>query len=281
MTGQRYNNDMQSHRHLPDVNRLSVVTAVILLGYALTPFISLPERLVRLQLPGFLFELRLNFSTLVAALVFLIAAAGTDWLIQTHPHLEGKVRLPHWLLPALTAWAIGVPLTTLQVGVEWWVVFFLGGVLFLLVVLAEYIVVDAQDIRHAPASIGLTAVSFALYLVLAVSVHAAGLRLYTLILTLAPTLFLISLRSLYLHSGGKWYPGWAAGITLVVSQLAIGLHYLPLTSLRFGLLLLAAAYSLTSLASGLLDESRTWRFVWVEPLVMAILLIGVAVLVNV
>ncbi len=165
---------MQSHRHLPDADRLSVVAAVILLGYALTPFVSLPERVVSLQLPGFLFELRLNFSTLVAILVSLIAAAGTDWLIQTHPHLEGKVRLPHWLLPALTAWAIGVPLTTLQVGVEWWVVFTLGGVLFLMVVLAEYIVVDPQDIRHAPASIGLTAVSFALYLVLAVSVHAAG-----------------------------------------------------------------------------------------------------------
>lgn len=271
---------MQSHRHLPDADRLSVVTAVILLGYALTPFVSLPERLVSLQLPGFLFELRLNFSTLVAILVSLIAAAGTDWLIQTHPHLEGKLRLPHWLLPALTAWAIGVPLTTLQIGLEWWVVFTLGGVLFLMVVLAEYIVVDVQDIRHAPASIGLTAVSFALYLVLAVSVHAAGLRLYTLILTLAPTLFLISLRALYLRSGGRWYPAWAAGITWVVSQLAVGLHYLPLSPLRFGLLLLAAAYGLTSLAAGL-EEGRGLRFVWLEPLVMAVLLVGVSLLVRV
>jgi len=119
-----------------------------------------------------------------------------------------------------------------------------------------------------------------LYLVLAVSLRAAGLRLYTLILTLAPTLFLISLRALYLRSGGQWYLSWAAGITLVVSQLAAALHYLPLTPLRFGLLLLAAAYGLTSLAAGL-EEGRGLRFVWVEPLVMAVLLVGVSLLVRV
>ncbi|MEN4011282.1 MAG: hypothetical protein AB1453_03045 [Chloroflexota bacterium] len=270
---------MQSHQHLPDANRLSIVAAVILLAYALTPFVTLPERLISLQLPGFLFEMRLDFTTVVAVLVSLLAAAGTDWLIQTHPHLEGQVRLPHWLLPALTAWAIGVPLTTLEVGVEWWVVFALGGLLFILVMLAEYIVVDPQDIRHAPASIGLTAVSFALYLVLAVSVRAAELRLYTLLMILAPTLFLVSLRSLYLRSGGRWFISWAVGITLVVSQLAAGLHYLPLSPLRFGLVLLAVAYGVTSLAGGV-EEGRAWKTVWIEPAVMMAVLVGLSLLVR-
>lgn len=268
---------MQSHQHLPDANRLSMVAAAILLAYALTPFVTLPDRLVSLQLPGFLFEMRLNFTTVVAVLVSLLAAAGTDWLIQSHPHLEGQVRLPHWLLPALTAWAIGVPLTTLEVGAEWWVVFALGGLLFLLVVMAEYIVVDSQDIRHAPASIGLTAVSFALFLVLAVSVRVAGLRLYTLLMTLAPALFLVSLRSLYLRNNGRWFIHWAAGITLVVSQVAAGLHYLPLSPLRFGLLLLAVAYGITLLAVGV-EDGRPSKTVWIEPVIMAVVLVGLSLL---
>lgn len=270
---------MNTHQHLPDANRLSVVTATVLLGYALTPFVTLPDRFIGLQLPGFFFELNLNFSTLVSILVAILAAAGTDWLIQGHPHLEGKIRLPHWLLPALTAWAIGVPLATLSVGPEWWAVFALGGLLFVLVLLAEYIVVDANDIRYGPASVGLMAVSFALFLVLTVSVRAAGMRLYALVLTLAPTLFLVCLRSLYLRSGGRWFLNWSLGIALIIGQAAAGLHYWPLTPLKFGLLVIGLAYAVTSLAGGI-EEGRSWRTVWIEPVVMLVLLWGFSLIVQ-
>jgi hypothetical protein len=270
---------MQLHRQLPDANRLSVVTATVLLAYALTPFVTLPDRFIALQLPGFLFEARLNFNTFVSILVAILAASGTDWLIQSHPQMKDKARLPHWLIPALTASVIGVPLTTLGVGLEWWVVFALGGVLFVLVLVAEYIVVDPADTRHAPASIGLTAVSFALYLVLTISLRAAGMRLYTLVLALAPAIFLVCIRSLFLRSGGRWYLSWSIGIALVISQVAAGLHYWPLTPLQFGLVILGLAYGLTSLASGI-EEGRAWRTVWIEPVVMVTILWGIAFLLR-
>ena len=157
---------MQAHQHLPETNRLSVITATIFLAYALIPFVDLPSQQISLQLPGFLFQLEINFGTIVSILVAILAAAGTDWLIQGHPPQPASARLPNWLLPALTAWVIGVPLTTLEVSAQWWAVFALGGLLFVLVLLAEYIVVDPEDDRFAPASVGLIAVSFALYLVL-------------------------------------------------------------------------------------------------------------------
>jgi len=168
---------MQVRQHLPDANRLSVVTATILLAYALTPFVKLPGQEFDIQLPGFLLQIRLNFNTVVSVLVALLAAAGTDWLMQGHPTASGVARLPNWLLPALTAWAIGVPLTTLEVSTAWWGVFALGGLLLIMVLVAEYIVVDPTDLRHTPASVGLIAVSFALYLVLAISLRASSLRL--------------------------------------------------------------------------------------------------------
>ncbi len=270
---------MRTHQHLPDANRLSVVLATVLLAYAVTPFVSLPDRSIALQLPGFLFEVRLNFNTIVSILVAILAAAGTDWLIQSHPHMRDRARLPHWLIPALTAWVIGVPLTTLNVGLEWWVVFALGGLLFVLVLVAEYIVVDPNDIRHATSSIGLTAVSFSLYLVLAISVRAAGLRLYALVLGLAPAIFLVTMRSLFLRSGGRWYFSWPLGIALVVAQVAAGLHYWPLAPLQYGLVLLGLAYALTSLAGGI-EEGRSWRTVWIEPAVMVVVLWGIALLVR-
>ncbi len=268
---------MEIHRHLPDADRLSIVTATVMIAYAAAPFVSIPAQAIRLQLPGFLFELQLNFNTVVSVLVAVLAAAGTDWLIQSHPHGEGKSRLPHWLLPALTAWAIGVPLSTLEISPEWWVVFALGGLLFLLVLVAEYIVVDVNDIRHAPAAVGLTAVAFALYLVLAISVRAAEMRLYMLLLALIPTVFLVSIRSLYLRIGGRWHTPWAFGISAVVGQAVIGLHYLPLTPLPFGLILVGMALGLTSLATNI-EEGRSQRRVWQEPAVMSVLIWSLALL---
>ncbi|MHB0923515.1 MAG: DUF5656 family protein [Bellilinea sp.] len=270
---------MHSPQHLPDANRLSVITAAILLVYALTPFVNLPGQQIDLQLPGFLFELQLNFNTMVSILVALLAAAGTDWLLQGHPTAAGAARLPNWLLPALTAWVIGVPLTTLEVSTEWWVVFALGGLLLILVLVAEYIVVDPNDIRHAPASIGLIAVSFALYLVLAISIRAAPFRLYAVLFALAPTVFLVSIRTLYLRSGGRWLLSWAVGITLVIGQIATGLYYLPISPLRFGLILLGLTYALTALASGI-EEQRSPSVIWVEPVIMLIVIWSMAIFVR-
>jgi hypothetical protein len=270
---------MEIHRHIPNVDRLSIVTATILIAYAATPYIRIPGRVISLQLPGFLFELQLNFNTIVSILVAILAAAGTDWVIQDHPHKEGKTRLPHWLLPALTAWAIGIPLTTLENSPQWWVVFALGGLLFVLVLVAEYIVVDANDLRHAPASVGLTAVAFALYLILAISVRAAGLRLYMLLLVLVPTVFLVSTRALYLRCGGQWHAPWAFGIAIVVGQAATGLHYWALTPLPFGLILVGLALGLTTLAANI-EQGRTLRRVWQEPTVMVVLIWGLALLLG-
>ncbi|TDA63774.1 MAG: hypothetical protein D9V45_13750 [Chloroflexi bacterium] len=270
---------MDVHQHLPDTNRLSVITATIFLAYALLPFVDLPGQQISVQLPGFLFQLALNFSTVVSILVALLAAAGTDWLIQGHPTAAGSVRLPNWLLPALTAWVIGVPLTTLEVSTEWWAVFALGGLLFVLVLVAEYIVVDPDDARHAPASVGLIAVSFALYLVLTISIRVANLRLYGVLFAVAPTVFLVTLRTLYLRSNGRWFYGWAAGIMVVVGQVAVGLHYLPLTPLRYGLVLTGLTYALVSLASGI-EDRREGKIIWIEPAIMLTIFWGLALLVR-
>jgi len=257
----------------PDTNHLSVVTATILFAYALTPFVSLPEQSIDFQAPGFFFVLRINFATLVSILSAGLALAGSIWLVEGHPGRPGKNAFIHGLLPALTAWMIGVPLSTLSVDLQWWVVFAFSGVLLILVFAAEYIVVDITDARIGPATVGLTAISFALYLVLAVAVRASALRLYLLLPPLVLTLGLISWRTLYLRLGGKKTLAWGVAISLLVGQLAIGIHYWPLSPLRYGLILLAAAAALTSFAGGL-EEKQSWRTIWIEPAVLLVLFLG-------
>jgi hypothetical protein len=268
------------HQHLPNMDRLSVLAATILLAYALLPFIQIPERNLVFQVLGVVFVFKINLSTLIAVISAALAATGTTWLLHDHPSPVGQKssftsQFQHWLLPALTAWVIGVPLNSLAVSLEWWAVFAFGGLLLVLVFVSEYIAVDPFDARHGPASVALTAVSYALTLILTIALVAAGSRLYVLLPALGVAIFFVTLHGLYLRLGGRWCFSWAAGITLATGQVAAALHYLPLTPLRYGLIILGLAYALASLA-GSIEEGRPARSVWVEPVIMLVALWGLA-----
>ncbi len=269
----------QEHQYLPNTDRLSVLAASILLSYALLPFVRLPERLLNLQVAGIAFEFKVNFFTLLVVIGAGLAAAGTDWLLSDHPHLGGQHTYQHWLIPALTTWVIGVPLSSLAIGLQWWAVFALGGLLLVLVLVSEYIAVDPYDIRYAPASVGLTAVSYALFLILTITLVASGSRLYVLIPAIGAAVFLVSLRTLNLRLGGRWCVAWSAVIALIIGQVAAALHYWPVSSLRFGLLILGLAYPLASVA-GSVEEGHSLRELWVEPGVMFAILWGIGFLLG-
>jgi hypothetical protein len=255
---------------LPNPDRLSVLVATILLAYALAVFIDLPERQVTLRLLGFSLSLELNAQTLMALLVAGLTATGAQWLLRDHPKMSGKRSLEHWLLPALTAWVISLPLFQLPVGLGWWIGFSLGGLLLVLVLLAEYIVVDPEDIRQPPAAAGLTAISFALYLVLAAALRFAGSRLLFLLIALTLAVSLVSLRTLRLRLHDYWAFIETGVIALVTAQLASALHFWPLSPVSFGLILLGPAYALTNFM-GNLAEGQTVRQATLEPIAVLIL----------
>jgi hypothetical protein len=264
---------MEEHQHLPDTNQLSVLVSTILLAYALTPFITIPASDFSVQLPFGTFRIPFNFSSLVSLIVAMLAGLGMDSILRKHPHFEGGNTYQHAILPALIAWAIGVPLSSLANQPAWWAVFALGGALLALVFVAEYIVMDFSDVRFALSSIGLTALSFAMFLILAIGLRASSARLYLALPTLLLPLGVVSLRTLYLRLNRRWCFAWVAAITIVVGQIATGLQYLPVSPAGYGLILVAAGYALTSLA-GYLEEGRPWRSALIEPgIILAILVI--------
>jgi hypothetical protein len=261
-------------RYLPSVDRLSVLAAMILLAYALTPFVDLPGPDLTIDLPGFFLSFEINIRTVVAFLVACLTASGADWLLRDHPAIGERPTVQHWLLPSLTAWVLGFPLFQLPFGVMWWAVFAIGGVLLMLVLVAEYIVVDPEDIRYAPASAGLIAVSFALFLTLAIVLHAADTRLFFTLPALMLAGGLVSLRTLQLRSQAGWKIMEAFVTVLILGQLAAAFHYWPLSSVSFGLAVLGPTYALTTLVSGL-DEGKPLNQALLEPaLVLFIVLAG-------
>jgi hypothetical protein len=267
---------MQSHRYLPESSRVSVLMAAILLAFALTRLLHVPNLDIAIPLAGILLAFSVNLNTAIVVLAAGITATGMDWLLRTHPSLETGESREHWLLPTLTVMVLGISLYTLPEGVTWWLGFGAGGLLLVVVFLAEYVVVDPADARYPLATAALTALAFAIFLILAVALRAANARLFLVV----PALFLAgglaALRTLHLRLNERWEYNWAIGIAVVAAQMAAALHYWPLTPVRFGLALLGPVYALTLLAVSQ-AEGNPFRRAWVEPIVMLAIFWGLAV----
>ncbi len=246
---------MQSReRYLPDPNRVGVLAAAVLLTYALTRLVNAPALTLSVQFPGFYFAYPLTLGTAMTVMAAGLTASGMDWLLRAHPALQAQRPLEHWLLPALTAFIIGVLLDSLPSGSVWWVAFVIGSGLIIGVVLAEYVTVDPGAPLYALASAGLTALSYTLFLLFVIALRIGGVRLFLGVPAIFLAAGLVALRALHLRLGGRWDFPWALGIGLVSAQLAAGLHYWPLTALQLGLLLLGPLYALTALAYNLSQD---------------------------
>ncbi len=268
---------MKDREYLPNIDHLSVITATILLAYSLTAFIQFPARSLDLQLPGFLLTINFSFMTIVSLVVGVLAAVGSDWLIGAHPGIGSARRFHHWLIPAFTALVISVPLNSIQVSPSWWVVFALGGLFLTGVMIAEYISVDMQDVRFPIARVSLSAMSFALLLVLLIAVRGAGLRLYVILAAVIPAVAVVTAKTLHLRMGG-WQLAWTVGISVVVMQIATGLFYLPLRPLQFGLILTGLTYALINLA-GAIEEKRPANIIWIEPVILMVIFFAIAIMI--
>lgn len=257
---------MSTRKYLPDTNRLGVLTATVLLTFALTHLIQTPRLTFELQLPGFFISTPFSLNTLMILLAAGLSATGMDWLLRGHPSLGDKPTIEFWVLPTLSALIIGMPLLVLPNNVTWWIGFSVGGLLLVFIFVAEYIVVDPSAPNYAFATTGLTALSYAIFLILTTTLRYGSARLFLL----SPAIFiaagLVSLRALHLRLSGHWAFAWAGGIALICTQLGASLHYWPLSPPQFGLALLGPLYALSTLAGNLLEDVPLRRAL-IEPVI--------------
>jgi hypothetical protein len=266
-------------QNLPNIDHLSVLAAMIVLAYILARFIDLPRWQISRQLPGLYIELNISVNMLTSLLVACMTAAGANWLMHNHPAAKGRHNLEHAILPALTALVIGIPLDTVPVGLGWWVGLISGAFILVLVLIAEYIAVDPEDIRLPLATAALSAVSFALFLVLAGALRAFGVRLLYNIPALVLAAWLVSLRVTNLRLHGEWTIYESAIIAFVVGQITAAFNYWPLTPVTFGLVLLGPSYALISLFCNLIEE-KPFRKAIFEPVISILIAWGAALIIR-
>jgi hypothetical protein len=235
---------------LPDLNRLSITVSTIILAYTLTNFITIPPQEVSLALFGILFNVPVNFTTLVALLVAGLTASGTAWLIYDHPnHPQSGNVIIHWLLPSLTSLVLMLAVNQLPFGPTWWIAAAVSGLGILLVLTAEFVVMDQNNPFYTPAEIGITAVSVALFLLLAVSLHGAEARLFYRVPILCTAALMVFLRIIHLRKNGIWAFNLGAAAFVLIGELAAGFHYLPIGSVGFGIALTGPLYALIEISS--------------------------------
>ena len=154
---------MNEQKYLPDTDRVGVLTSTVLLAFAITRLIQVPEFNLEIQLPGFLFIFPLNLATAMSVLAAGLTATGMDWLLHSHPSLNDRPTYQWWLLPTLTTFVVAVPLSILPGGGAWWIGFIVAGTFLFLVFVAEYVVVDPGAPYYTVSMAGLTAISYTLF----------------------------------------------------------------------------------------------------------------------
>jgi len=270
---------MQATRgQFPDLNRLSILVSTILLAYSLTHFVSIPSQAIEFNILGIYFAIRINFSTLVSLLVAGLTASGSAWLLQDHPSRElFRSTAVHWLLPSLTSLVLLLAINQLPFGETWWLAAIASGVVLMLVFTAEYIVLDSSNPYFLPAEMGITALSVVLFLILAISLHSAGTRLFYRIPILSIAALMVYLRVIHLRQSGHWAFAQGSVSFLLIGELAAGLHYWPIGSIGFGIALAGPLYALIEISDRLPDGKSQFQLeaiLW--PLVILALSWGIA-----
>lgn len=250
---------MTDEIRLPNLERLSVIIATILLAFAISQFIETPVGTRQFSVGGILIPFNLNLSTLITIAVALMTASGTDWILRDHPYLGGKSTIPHLLLPGITAWVQSVTLNNMGDTPFKWIAFTVGGVFLLFVIIAEYIVIFPEDYRKPIAASSLTALIYALILALSVALASTNQRLIISLPAVGLGAGILSMRVFQLQLEKDWPVLSSLASLLVVSQIAATLHYLPITPLSYSLILLGTLYFTINFTINLEQGSRPRR----------------------
>ncbi|OGO16064.1 MAG: hypothetical protein A2Z14_12470 [Chloroflexi bacterium RBG_16_48_8] len=142
----------------------------------------------------------------------------------------------------MAAVAVGVIVIRIPESPALWIGLLLGAILLVAVLIAEFIVYDARDPRYGTVATVLMGLALFLLLASFLTIQVLEVRaLFAIPLTFFACLIVTwRLMKLVLPENRVW--PWAALTGFIISQLALGLHYWPISPLRRGLLLGLIAY---------------------------------------
>jgi len=239
-----------------DIRHLSTISAVILLVNGISRFVEIPSRGIRVTVMNIQWVIELNGNLLFMLLLALLVVIGTESILRTHPALSGTsdgkpdtATAIHWILPGITAFGGSAAVNMYPPGPRWWFGLVLVTGLLIFSIVCEYLTIEKEGIRYDLASVGLNILGLTVLAILLNAIHASQTRLTFALPVIAVCVAAIALRLLdLLEPGNSMKRYYAAGIGLLISELALPLFYLPVSSVTFGLVLTLAAHTAVGVA---------------------------------
>jgi hypothetical protein len=268
-----------------EIRYLSILAASIVLINAFSRLVIIPSRGVLLTIFSIQWAIEMNGRLLFMMLLAALVITGSEAIFRSHPLLrmyreQGKhyTTVPHWILPALAAFGGSGALNLFPSGPRWWLGLILVSGLLVMCIAAEYYTLDRADYRHDPSALALNMLGLTILALILSAIHFSAARVAMALPTIGCTAAIIGLRLLDLQAprSRKAYL-FACGIGLIVSELALPLEFLPMSSVAFGLILTLVTYDLSGIAqaslSGALRRGTVFEYLAINAIALAVLMV--------
>ncbi len=146
-------------------------------------------------------------------------------------------------------------------------VYLTGYIIVVLLLRAEFVLIGETGLNSLGYSILIISFSFGLFLLFTISLKNSDIRIIAQFLLILLSSMFVSYRLLSLRETSPDNFLMALLASWLVTQLAVGLHYVFIRPIQYGLLLTGLLYSLSSLLNQLKPEKRWYQYL--EPLAMA------------
>ena len=258
-----------TNRHTP-LDRLSLLTSLVLVGLTLSLILDLPSQRVVFSFLGSEASLTVSGTWLIAVLLAALTAAGVNSIARQHPrvHLaDTRYIFILWILPAAIVVTATLLLSFADVrayGVYALILVALAGAFLVVAILGQYLTIDLNDRSYSAARLGVNLAVYLVALILFSTVYSLKVRSLFSAPAIGLAAGLLALELLRSSEADFWRTWlYAAVIGLAMGEIVWTLNYWNLAGLIGGAFLLVFFYAFTGIAQQYL-WNRLNRIVFVE-----------------
>jgi len=243
-----------------DRQKLSTLTALVLITFSLVRMVDLPELYLGFSLFNLLVEFSINARFIMLVLAALLTTAGADWLIRDHPLLRDKPKAPmlqHWIIPCLAAFAGGYIVTGLPTSAVTLIGMGLIALILILILATEFIAVDNKDSYYPQARFGLRALAYFLLWSAFFALRSSDLRTLFNFPLLILLVMAVAWRLLLLAFPARNPWRYSLLIAVALAQINLPLQYWPIPPLKASVILIIMAYIFIESMESFLQQQLT------------------------
>jgi hypothetical protein len=247
------------------IGSIGRVVVLAMAGTALGAFIEVPPFTLPLIVLDTPLTLQLTASWLVAPLLVLIAAAGSDWVVRLagpDPDIAYAKAAASWMIPGVIAGAAPLTVARFSAGSTPWLLVFIAAGLALTIALAIEAAMAEQDAHSRRGHVAVMVLGYSAAIVAFTGIYSAHVR--TIVSGTGVSIVGLMLGVAMLRwpvSGARHTWATATMVGLIVGLVTWGLNHTAVATPVAGGLLLLAFYVAVGLAQQVVERSWSRRTV--------------------